>query len=89
MKYSIIKEIFLGNRGNIHVMYDKSPETLAANKTLVEAEKDFEKALPHELKPIYDKFIDALDMRNQISVEFYFQEGFKTGVLIGIEAKES
>lgn len=87
MKKSVIKDIFHGFRGHIDTINipkeDKVKSGIICN-TYDELE---EKLSPEHLK-LHRKLIDALENDWAVDVDCYFAEGFKLGLLIGIECME-
>lgn len=53
-----------------------------------EAYEELEKKLSPELFKLHEKFADALEGQLVKEIDFYFVEGFKLGLLIGIECME-
>jgi len=82
----IIKQIFNGNRGSHDTMkmqgnkeYDKSLDKVCGTY------EQLQEKLSPELFKIYKEYVEAVENCHCEKVDFYFIEGFKLGVLIGIE----
>lgn len=87
MKKSAIKDIFHGLRGNIEGM--GTPKNDKENLSIVSDTYDeLKEKLSPELLNLHQKLVDALESDWSEEVDFYFTEGFKLGVLIGIECME-
>jgi len=83
---SIIRQIFLGEKGNCdNIKYHKKYyDTL--DKAII-CEKEFQAKIEsnHELSKLYLKVSDTSNENNSESIIAHFAEGFKLGVLLGIE----
>ena len=88
MKKSVIREIFHGKRGQMETMQVFSEAYQeAANERCDAYDAMKEKFDPEQLE-LQQKFSDAQDDVWYEEVNYYFVEGFKLGVLIGIECME-
>lgn len=86
MKKSAIKDIFHGFRGHIESMdIPTDKENLAI---VSDTYDELKEKLSPELINLHQKLIDALEGNWSDEVDFYFAEGFKLGLLIGIESME-
>lgn len=84
MKCSVIRDIFNGDRGNIQAMrMPKEYRKYIAQ--LTEAYEKLEPVLSSEQLKMHNKFVRALEMNQSEEIDFYFVEGFKLGLLIGME----
>lgn len=84
---SIIEDIFLGKRGNFNEikMYEKYL------KLTQEEDKMYGKLyaqLTDEQKKLLEAFTDAAGGTHAEAVSVFFKEGFKIGLLIGMEVNE-
>lgn len=83
---SIIKEMINGRRGQIDMI--RVPD----NERLTEEIQDTHVRLKEELNPelftVFKKHVDALYINFSEEADFYFSEGFKLGLLLGIECME-
>ncbi len=87
MKKSIIKEVFYGNRGSSDSMRATDKE-LELIKNVLKAYEAMSKTFTNEQKQLYEKFIDAKETAFCEEAENYYVEGFKLGLLMGIECTE-
>ncbi len=86
MKYSAIKEMFYGNRGQ-HDTIKIEDEDVEVLDTIIECEdilKDKLKDNP-EILDIYTKLDNAISELNLIEIEHYYIEGFKLGFLMAMD----
>jgi len=84
MKKSAIKDIFHGRRGYIESM--RKGELDAVNqKLLCNASDELQKRLSPELFALHEKYVEALDAEWSDITDFYFAEGFKLGLNVGME----
>jgi len=83
---SIIKQIFLGKKGNCENIkfHKKYYDTL---DEAITCEKDFQAKLEsnNELSKLYLKVSDTYNENNSESAVAHFVEGFKIGILLGLE----
>ena len=87
MNKSAIKDIFHGFKGHMETM--KIPESSRNNLTSVcNFYDELKGKLSPELLKLHQKFVDALENNWSEAVDFYFVEGFKLGLLIGVECGE-
>lgn len=87
MKKSVIKEVFNGFRGTAELMAMTEEE----HKLLSVASDtydEFLKELTPKQKELHDKFIDARESASCEELDNYYVEGFKLGLLIGIECMD-
>ena len=87
MKKSIIRQLFNGQRGMANLMKMTDEE-----HRLISIVSDTYDELINELTPkqkeLHDKFIDARDGACCEEADTHYVEGFKLGLLIGIECME-
>lgn len=85
MKYSIIEEIYYGNRGNGECVAQSEAYGKTQGK-LGEAYKKLEKTLNEEQKAQLDEISGLeIELESEAAVAYY-KEGLKTGILLGIES---
>jgi hypothetical protein len=87
MKKSVILDIFNGNRGHIETMKMPKDNSEKGDKLCNTYDELKEKLSPETYK-LHEKFVDELSRDYNNEVDFYFAEGFKLGLLIGIECME-
>lgn len=86
---SAIKDIFHGFRGHMDTMQMPKEHFEVTGKKLCKISDEVkEKFSPESLK-LHQKFVDMLQESNLEEIEFYFAEGFKLGLLIGLECIEN
>ena len=87
MKKSVILDIFNGFRGHRETMNNmqKNKENAEISCSTYD---ELEQKLSPELFKLHQKLIDALELNWSDEVDFYFVQGFKLGLLIGIECME-
>ncbi len=84
---SAIRDIFHGVRGHMETM---TPSIDKKNMGIVcDTYDELKKRLSPELLELHQKLVDALERNWAEEVDFFFTEGFKLGVFIGIECTES
>ena len=86
MKNSAIKDIFYGLRGQMDTMH--MPKEHFEKSTVSDSYDELIAKLSPELLKLHEKFVNALEGDYSEEVDFYFIEGFKLGLLIGIECME-
>ncbi len=87
MKNSVIQGIFNGVKGHIESM--TLPKTNQDNLTQVSDAYDKLKARFHgEQMKLIDEFLKVYDDNYCDEIDFYFAEGFKLGLQIGVECFE-
>ncbi len=87
MKKSAIRGIFNGNRGHMETMSN----AIACQELTNELCDSYDKllaALSPDVLKIHDKYRAALESLHVEDIDFYFAEGFKLGLLVGIECME-
>ena len=89
MKKSTILEVFLRDRGTPPNIPMSNEYFKLIEKTSNLHDKFIEKidAYPDIIK-LFDEFKDAADTASSVEIDDFFVEGFKIGLLIGIEASE-
>ncbi len=87
MKASIIKELFYSIRND-----QKTPDIPPTIKKKLDKICDLEKKLKNQLTPdqfeLHENFVALLDEEYDFEIEFYFTEGFKLGLRIGVACFE-
>lgn len=87
MKKSIIREIFYGTKGNSETIRE-SEEYRELLSESIELGEMLRKTLSKEQKAIFDRFDSTdTDLEEKAGLT-YFVEGFKIGLLIGIECMD-
>ena len=86
MKKSVILDIFNGERGHRETM--KMPDGHFEKSQTADAYDELIEKLSPELLELHKKFTDALNDDHYEEVNFFFVEGFKLGLLTGIECAE-
>ncbi len=88
MQKSAIRNIFYGETG-----YNETAKIPKKNEKRIDKICDLEKELKNKLSPelfeLHQKFIKLLEEDCCDEVEYYYGEGFKLGLRIGIESMES
>lgn len=85
MKKSVIKDIFNGYRGCRDTM-NMPKDFVKKNMGIVcDTYDELKEMLSPEVLILHQKFVDALEGNWSEELDFYFAEGFKLGLLIGIE----
>ncbi len=87
-KQSAVKAMFSGSRGT-YAQIKLSPEHEEAEKAMTEAVDAFLEKLTPEQQRLFHEAYDFIADENAAYAEDHFVEGFKFGLLIGIEAGES
>lgn len=85
MKYSIIEDIFLGNRGNGEFI-KQSDETVKLNSKSYEMYENLSKTLNGEQKKQLDNLLNAEGDIDAETAMTHFKEGLKIGLLLLCEA---
>ncbi|MCL2061983.1 MAG: hypothetical protein FWH03_05095 [Firmicutes bacterium] len=86
MKTSAIRDIFNGKRGNIENMINPNMPPYTEQNRLYEQLKQ---TISAEAFALHESLIDSLDEGWLEQIDFYFTEGFKLGLCIGIECAET
>ena len=79
MKNSILNEFYRGNLSPADRRMVNGSEMARAVSKMAEAAELLEQTLPPELRPILEKLTDAQLSVNDLTAEFYYVDGFKTG----------
>jgi len=88
MRKSTIKDIFSGLKGNKESM--SIPKEVIKNLSeICKFYDELKEKLSPELLEPHQKYVGALEKNWCDEVDFYFTEGFKLGLLAGIESMES
>lgn len=88
MKKSVIIDIFNGFRGHRETM-NMPKDNIKENMGIVcDTYDELKEKLSPELLTLHQKLVDSLENEWSEEVNFYFVEGFKLGLLIGIECLE-
>ncbi len=84
MKNSVIKGIFHGFRGNVEAMNTK--EINKKNQDiLINSYESLKKQLNSKQYDLFENYTNALEISYSDEIDFYFTEGFKLGLQIGVE----
>lgn len=85
MKKSAILDIFNGFRGHRDTI-NMPKEIIKKNMGKVcDTYEELKEKFSPEMLNLHQKFVDALEDNWSFELDFYFVEGFKLGLLIGIE----
>ncbi len=87
MKGSAIKEIFYGAKGNKETMV-LTKEIKNNIKSISEYYDKLKKSCSAKQMKLIEKFLDVYDNSLCDEINFYFTEGFKLGLRIGVECFE-
>ncbi len=88
MKNSAIKDVFNGVKGNIETM----GSTKASKENLKEISDCYDalkKRFTKKQRKLIDKFLNAYEKNYCDEIDYYFTEGFKLGLQIGVECFEN
>lgn len=88
MKNSAILDILNGVKGNRETFSMPLKERQALN-TVCDAYDELKKQLSPEQFSLHEKFVAALEKCHYEETGLYFAEGFKLGLLIGVESTET
>lgn len=83
---NILKELYYGNIAEISRRTQPIPNP-KTDKELLTYEELKEK-LPEQLNELFEKFVDLISDRYGKEMEDKYIQGFKTGLLIGIESNK-
>lgn len=86
MKKSVINDIFHGFRGDMETMNRTNSEE--SSKIVCQTYDELKEKLSPEMFTLHQKLVDALEDDWAEAVDFYFAEGFKLGLAIGVECME-
>jgi len=81
----ILEELFNGNIQEVFRTMSKEYKTMKKKESV--AYDNLAKVLNDEQLKLLDNYIEASQDSNEIEVKERYKQGFKTGVLIGIECK--
>lgn len=84
---SVIQDIFNGKKGHVETMHNKNKDKVLLD-TLTTDHKNLISSLSPELLALHDKFVNSLELVHLQDVDFYFTQGFKLGLQIGIETMQ-
>ena len=87
MRKSVIKAIFNGERGTAERM-SMTEEEHNLMSVVSDTYDELLNALAPEQKKLHEKFIDARESAFCEELDNHYVEGFKLGLLIGIECME-
>ena len=87
MSYSIIREIFCGRRGT-HESVKISDEYLKEANKSNEAYDKLEKTLNEEQKELLKDYYDSLAKSEMETAFLFYAEGYKVGLLTGVESMQ-
>lgn len=83
---SAIKEIFDGEKGFRETMIMPKDEEQSAK--IYEMHERLKRTLSPRLYELHNKFVFALEEGWCKEIDFYFAEGFKLGLRVGVECME-
>lgn len=81
---SAIKDIFHGLKGHMETMH-MPKEHFENSENLCNVYDELKEKLSPEILKLHKKFVDLLESGYSEEIDFYFVEGFKLGILIGLE----
>ncbi len=84
MKNSVLKDIFNGVKGNRGVIAENRTNKESLNKVLEYYER-LKKRFDDKQIKLIEKFLYVYEANVHKEAEFYFSEGFKLGLQIGVE----
>lgn len=84
---SIIKQIFYGNKGHYETIKLTEKYKKMLNKVIIYDEK-LRRGLTNKQLHLYQQTNDAIEELHNVSIDNHFVEGFKLGLLIGIECSD-
>jgi hypothetical protein len=87
MKKSVISDVFYGKIGNYQDI-KPTEETKQLTDKIIECDELLRKNLSDELIVLYEKCISAIDEQNIEELRIHYVEGYKLGLLTGIEVCE-
>lgn len=85
MNKSVIKDIFHGVRGQMETMHNTTKEY---NTLLSDKYDQLIANMSPEILKYHKEFIDALESNQCDEIDFFFCEGFKLGLQIGLEVMD-
>ena len=89
MKKSVIKDIFNGFRGHYETLRMTRTEEYQKNTEIAsDAYEELKKKLSPELFELHERLTEVSEKNACNELDFHFVEGFKLGLLIGIECME-
>ncbi len=88
MNKSIIKEVFYGNRGYKETLVFLKKDEKRLDK-ICELEDELREKLTPEQFDLHQSFVSLIDEGCVEETDYYFVEGFRLGLLIGIECMEN
>ncbi len=83
---SAILQMFYGERGNVNLIKTDKEHKESSGKVSDYYKELSEKLKSTELSQLFQKFCDAYDGLSAAESTAFYVEGFKFGLLIGIEA---
>ena len=86
MGKSAIRDIFNGDCGHFETMNHKSPHAQKLSAAVDKAFETLHERMVPEIADYHEQFIDALRLLHAEEVEFFFTEGFKLGIRVGMES---
>ncbi|MBR2341390.1 MAG: hypothetical protein IKA72_03165 [Clostridia bacterium] len=86
-KYSAILDMFYGRRGNIENVRVEGEKIEGLLDVLIEKSEKLEKKLKEtpEIFKLYKEVQDAIDKLHDEETDEYYTEGFRFGVLLGMD----
>ncbi len=88
MKHSILKDLFHRVSECNDIIKNCKPNKERTNK-ICDLEDKLKKILTAKQFKLHEKFIDLIDEDYREEIDFYFAEGFKLGLKIGVECFKS
>ena len=82
---SAVKDIFYGIKGHMETIHLPKEHFVIEGETLSKTYDELHEKLSPDLLKLHQKFVDALEENYSEEVDFFYVEGFKLGLLIGIE----
>ena len=84
---SVIKDIFHGFMGHIETM-QMPKEHFKNGKKLCDIQEELQGTFSPAMWELHRRLVDLFEENYTEEVDFYFVEGFKLGLLMGIECPE-
>jgi hypothetical protein len=88
MKKSIINQIFNGQRGSSESFGVKSEQWEKATEAVIKFMEQMKKEFSPEHYALFQKFEDTFGILRYEECDAHYVEGFRIGVLVGIECAE-
>ena len=87
MRKSIITDIFNGKKGN-HETMELSKKLKDNLSEVADGYEKLKSRFNPEQMSFIEEFLDVYDNNSYDEIEYYFTQGFKLGLLIGVECFE-